>query len=99
VGGNGRLNDDGIGFAVEAYEYVGEAGMGGSLLGDGEGEREQTDIICLLRMVSMLSGGHKLLPLVVLMMRITNVVHRRAESEHLVDQVQGTGTCEEDSGW
>ena len=52
VGGRGRLNDDGIGFAVDAYEYVGDAGTGGSLLGVGEGERDRTGedmfVVCLL---------------------------------------------------
>lgn len=44
AGGSGRLNDEGIGFAVEAYEYVGDAGIAGSLLGVGEGERERADV-------------------------------------------------------
>jgi hypothetical protein len=43
VGGRGRLNEEGIWFAVDAYEYVGEAGTGGSLLGVGEGERDRTE--------------------------------------------------------
>jgi hypothetical protein len=34
-GGRGRLKADGIGRAVEAYEYVGDAGIGGSVVGDG----------------------------------------------------------------
>lgn len=38
------MNDEGIGFAVEAYEYVGDAGIAGSLLGVGDGVRERADV-------------------------------------------------------
>ncbi len=34
-GGRGRLKELGIGFAVLAYEYVGDAGTGGRALGEG----------------------------------------------------------------
>lgn len=42
-GGRGRLKELGIGFAVLAYEYVGDEGMGGRA--DGVGGRLSRDIL------------------------------------------------------
>jgi hypothetical protein len=47
-GGRGRLKADGIGRAVEAYEYVGDAGIGGSALGEGGRESSLVAIAGLL---------------------------------------------------
>ena len=48
-GGRGRLNEDGIGLAVLAYEKEGEPGIGGRALGVGDGGRSSKGAVMVGR--------------------------------------------------